>query len=169
MQFSIVQDEIRHMHLKRTRQIIGLLAFIIMLAACNDSVSVVKNACPESAQQYWKKFRSAVLKNKLNEIADMTHFPLEIRGMLDDSEKKIVSRQGFSKHFPQLLNTELGDYYQQPVITPAPSSMKALVSATTKLSPSFCSADSGQFRVGEWVFLLKPNGWGFVQAFVNES
>lgn len=158
------------MCLKRIFRTLGLLAFAATLAACSDSVPAAKNACPESAQQYWKQFRNAVLKNDLAAIAGMTHFPLEVRGELDDSPRKMVPRQDFSKHFPQLLNTEteLVDYSQQPPATSKHLSMKELVNATIKLHPSFCSTDGEQFGVGEWVFVLRPKGWGFVQAFTNE-
>ena len=158
------------MYSKRIFRTLGMLVFAVTLAACSDSVPAAKSACPESAQQYWKQFRSAVLKNDLAAITGMTHFPLEVRGELDDSPKKMVPRQDFNKHFPQLLNTEteLVHNSQQPATTSAHSSMKELINVTTKLHSSFCSTDGEQFGVGEWIFVLRPKGWGFVQAFTNE-
>lgn len=157
------------MRLPQTGRTVGVLLLAGMLAACSDPVPAAKDACPESAQVYWKKFRTAVMSDDLNAVAKATHFPLEVRGQLDDSPTKMVSRDDLGKYFPQLLNTELGSYFQQPVITPPPTSMKELVKATSQLHSSFCSEQGDQFGVGAWVFLLKPAGWRFVQAFVNES
>jgi hypothetical protein len=114
------------------------------------------------------KFRGAVIKNDLNAIAGMTQFPLEVWEARDNDEKEMVARVDFDRRFPELLNIDLGDQYQQPVLTPKPSSMKALVDATTRLPPSYCNAAGDQFRVGEWVFKSTSNGWRFAQAFVPD-
>lgn len=147
----------------RTCQILCLLAIATTLAACNDPVSAAKNTCPEGAQQYWKKFRGAVLKNDIDTIVAMTQFPFVIvKSIIDESDKVQVERAGFVKQFPQLLNID-------PGTSPTPSTMKQLTTSTKELSSSQCNALGSQFNVSLWFFQLTPDGWRFVRAYTEEN
>lgn len=154
----------------RTRRIVGLLLFAATLMACSDPAPAVKkNACPDSAQVFWKKFRTAVMSNDLNAVAGMTHFPLEVQNDMDSNNKKTVSQKDFAQRFPQLLNIEeLDDPSQQSATTTTLLSMKKVVKATAELPASACSGQGRQFNVGNWTFLLNPAGWRFVIAHSNE-
>ena len=167
------------MNLKHARHVFCQLVLVVTLVACDAPVSSnarvgadywakedLKNPCPESAQQYWKTFRSAVLKNDPNAVADMTHFPFLLSiGSLDHNRKDIyLSRKEFIALFPRLLPTEQG-------VTETITTMKEYVKAASMIpKPSkSCAADGGQFGVGNWIFWLKPEGWRFVQAGVDDE
>ncbi len=139
----------------------GQFAFMALMGAHLSSAAESSHACTDSAQQYWKTFRVAALKNNPALVADLSRFPFHLRGSLDDSEMRELARQDFIKVFPKLLKTD-------PGLSPTPSTMRAFARATTKLSPSFCNASGNQVRVRTWVFELEPEGWRFVQAFVED-
>jgi hypothetical protein len=87
-------------------------------------------------------------------IADLSLFPFKLRGTLDDSEARELSREDFIKLFPAFLKTD-------PGLAPTPTTMKTFVKRNTKLAQSFCNASGNQIRVGTWVFELRPEGWRF--------
>lgn len=149
------------------------------LTACTDpataptatpSASATKNStansCPDSAQQFWTKFRAAVLKDDFDALAAMTHFPLEVSGDEDDNPKKFIYRKNFKKHFTYLLNLNLhgGEYDPKP--KPIPTTMKEFVRAVAKLPR--CGGDGDYFYLGSMVFLLNPEGWRLVKVSSNE-
>jgi hypothetical protein len=118
-------------------------------------------SCIDSAQQYWKAFRIAAIRSNLSAVANMSQFPFELRGTLDESNKRQVLYKEFIRLFPTLLKTD-------PGLSPTPTTMKSLLTTTTRLLPSFCNSYGNQFRVGTWVFQLTPEGWRFVQAFIDD-
>ena len=125
------------------------------------AASEVGGSSIDSAQQYWRAFRLAAIQDKISIVADMISFPIEIRGVLDSSEHRQIARPEFIRLFPKLLKTD-------PGLAPTPTTMISLVNSTPQLSPSFFNSHRNQFRIGSWVFQLKPEGWRFVQAFIDE-
>lgn len=117
--------------------------------------------CHASAQKYWTAFRAAALQQDPSALARLSKFPFAVSGALDDSGKREVTREKFAEIVPVLLGTD-------PGLSPQPTTMKDLLRATTRLSPSSCNASGNQFRVGAWVFELTAEGWRFAQAFVDE-
>lgn len=143
-----------------------LAVLLSTLTACTDpataptaipSASATKNStansCPDSAQQFWTKFRAAVLKDDFDALAAMTRFPLEVRS--DYGAQKFIYRKNFNKHFTTLLSYELNSNYGS--IRPRPASRKELARAVTKLPE--CGEDGDYFYLGRMVFLLNPEGW----------
>lgn len=144
---------------QRTFQII--IPLVLLLAACNESVSSnpittsvsgdKPQACTEDAQRFWLKFRSAVLKDDMNAIADMTRFPLEVGISTLDEKPLFITRAEFRKLFPKFSDTE-----------------KTLARATDKLPPSACIGRGRHFYVGEWLFGQNPITWQLVYAETDE-
>ena len=162
------------MHLKRSFQVIVplIISSMLMLAACTESESTPVSAsteskvCPESAQQFWKKFRAAVLKDDMNALADMTQFPLEVGGDMDNNPKKFVYRKNFNKHFSYLLSLDMHGNEYDPNPKPIPATMKDFAKAVTDVS-LLCRPSNRQLNVGTWTFLSKPDGWRLM--FVNSN
>lgn len=149
-----------------------LIAVLLLatLTACTDPASAPASSastsadtyysmkpCPESAQQFWTKFRAAVLKDDFDAAAAMTHFPLEVIGDADDRPTKFIHRKNFNKHFAYLLNLDLGGNQYEPNPKPMPKTMKEFTKAVTK--PPECGGNGSQFRMGKLAFLLEPEGW----------
>ena len=162
------------MHLKRTFQIIVLLIIssVFLLAACTEpvstpvSTSTESKVCPESAQQFWKKFRSAVLKEDMNALADMTHFPLEVYTSTESFSERSLYRNNFNKHFTYLLNLGLGGHEFDPYPKPIPASMKEFARAVSKLEE--CVDGGTRFQLGMWMFQLYPEGFRFTAVAPND-
>ncbi|WP_295428666.1 hypothetical protein [uncultured Thiodictyon sp.] len=136
-------------------------AILVLFGLHTLSAMSAETACNASAEQYWKTFRNAVLQNDLSTIVNLSSFPFEVRGILDENTKRTILREEFHKLFPSLLEAD-------PGMSPTPTTMKWLLNTATSLSPSFCNAYENQFRVGTWVFELTSDGWRFIQAFVDE-
>ena len=153
--------ESRNMNLRKAYAVFSLCVLLMATGFYTTAASETSVSCPNSAQQYWEKFRGDVLGHNLPMITNQSQFPFELRGLLDESEKKQINRNDFIKVFPKLLSTD-------PGLSPTATTMKSLVITTSRLSPSFCNAYGNQFRVGTWVFELKPEGWRFVQAFIDD-
>lgn len=141
------------------RLILALL--LSTLTACTEA-----NSCPDSAQQFWAKFRAAVLKDDFDALAAMTHFPLEVSGDADNSPKKYVYRKNFSKHFSYLLNLDMDGNEYEPNPKPIPATMKEFARAVTRVPR--CGGDGDYFYLGTLVFLLKPDGWRLVDVNSND-
>ena len=143
---------------------ISLFVMLTVLGACDASVSAAKTTCSVDAQQYWKKFRTAVLLNKVNEVAELTQFPFIVSSGIVDADRKNTSIQSaeFIKRYPLLLT-------QDPGLSIEPSTMMELIKSNEKLSESFCAPDGGQFRIGDWVFQSRSKNWRFVQAYVGDE
>lgn len=120
------------------------------------------SSCDGSAQSYWSKFRSAVLSEGVDSIVDMTLFPFELRGTLDNSEKRKLSRSEFKKLFPTLINSD-------PGTTAEPSTMGELIDETKRIPARSCAQSGNQFSIGTWLFKKDSGGWRFVQAILEEQ
>ncbi len=141
--------------------VISQSVFVVLIGLLALSAMSAESSCSKSAQEYWKTFRIAVLEDDLSMIANLSRFPFEVRGILDESDKRTILREEFSTIFPALLKTD-------PGMSATPTTMKSLLKSTIYLSPSFCNTYQNQFRVGTWVFELTPEDWRFVQAFFDE-
>lgn len=149
---------------KRHCKIIQLLLTALLINLYSMTGNAADEACTNSAQQYWAKFRGAVLESNVEAVANLTRFPFMVSsGMLDDERKnKSISRQEFIALYPQLLISD-------PGIKLTPTTMWDLINENKQLTPAFCTSGGGQFRVGDWVFRLKDNKWKFQQVYyVND-
>ena len=141
---------------------LSLIMALPVVTACSGAGSEeTKAACPDNAQQYWTAFRAAAIRGDAYAVSNTTRFPFVVNAVLDETEAQHIARKDFPGVFPKLLEAD-------PGTSPAPTTMKSFLSATPRLSRSFCNTHGNQFRVGTWVFELTPQGWLFVQAFVDE-
>jgi hypothetical protein len=114
-----------------------------------------------TAQDFWTGFRAAIAQNNAVSVARLAQFPFEVRSALNENESRRVSEAQFVELFPKLLNTDSG-------MTAIPTTMQVYLTSTPVLSPAACSANENQFRIGAWLFELKPDGWRFVRAYVDD-
>lgn len=139
---------------------LGLL-ILTMTHAATSSAAPPVYTCPDSAQKFWKEFRQAALQSDLPALSRMTHFPLKVRGDLDDSPTKQISQSEFNKIFPVLQKTN-------PGMGEGSTSMKTYINKNETLPPTSCNKYGNQFRVGSWVFVVENNTWLLTQAFTEE-
>lgn len=157
-----------------------LIAVLVLatVTACSDPASAPASSastsadtyysrkpCPESAQQFWTKFRAAVLKDDFNAVASMTHFPLEVYTSTNDFSERLLYRNNFNKHFAYLLNLGLGGEFD-PYPKPAPTSMKEFARAVSKIDA--CTDRGTRFQMGMWMFRMYPAGFRFTGVAPND-
>jgi hypothetical protein len=118
-------------------------------------------ACGEDAQKFWQTFRGAALKGQAEKIADLSVFPFELRGTLDGDPPRKLTRVEFARTWPSLLNSD-------PGVTAKATSMRAFIKLHVRLLTKFCEVGGRGFRVGNWVFEIRPDGWRFVRAFSGD-
>ncbi len=140
------------------------LIAVFMLVICNVSIAADDQICTDSAQQYWAKFRNAVLQSDVDGVANLSQFPFIVSSGLQDSDRKNkpTSRADFISIYPLLL-------IKDPGLSLKPSTMWDLISNSKKLTPDFCTSGGGQIRVGDWVFQLKDGKWRFVQVYIDNE
>lgn len=136
----------------------GILIISIILSVTGPGSA--ENICPDSAQQYWKKFRQAVLQSNSPELTSMVQFPLEVRGSLDDSKSRKIIKDRFNKILSELLATD-------PGLSVEPTTMGKYIQGVETLPVSSCNKRGNQFRVGSCVFELNNNQWYLVLAFID--
>ncbi len=119
------------------------------------------SACPDSAQHYWKAFRQSVLRGDHVAVTQATRFPFEVRGTLDESDRRLIDQKDFASLLPALLKAD-------PGLFPQPSTMRSLLKASSRLKPSACNVQGDQLRVGVWVFERTPEGWRFVRGYLDQ-
>ena len=164
MKFQTVSAMSCHMARARTCALACALACAWLCAigvAQPAAAAHTAGPCTEAAQTYWKTFRQAVQRNDAVRLADLAAFPFDIKPTLDSTETRQVAREEFIRLVPGLLKTN-------PGLTANPTSMQRFTQTHRRLSASFCNAQGNQVRVGAWLFQLKPQGWRFVQAVVDE-
>jgi len=137
----------------------GILLITITLPAV--SLAQPNKSCPDKAQAFWKEFRQAALQPDITTLANMVHFPLEVRGTLDDSPSRQINKDEFNKILPELLATD-------PGMSAIPTTMKNYIQDIETVQKKACNKRGSQFRVGSWVFVKKNSNWLLVQAFVEE-
>lgn len=133
----------------------------LLIALSAQVTAAAEAGCPDSANKFWKTFRQVVLKGDKRRIASYVHFPFEMRGALDSSGVRRVSRDDFPAKLSLLTKAD-------PGMLPTPSTMAELVRSTPELQPRSCSPEGNEFRVGAWQFELMPQGWRFVRAYVGD-
>ena len=136
----------------------GILLVSILFTA--SGITNAQTTCPDNAQQFWKKFRHAVLQSDSPILTNMVQFPLEVRGTLDDSKASQINKDAFSKILPELLSTD-------PGLSAEPTTMNNYIQSVESLPASSCNMHGNQFRVGSWVFSEQNNRWLFTQAFIE--
>lgn len=144
----------------RIRKIINTCILLIAVTSSANCTATQDVPCADKAQQFWKTFRQAAMEANSPALAKMTHFPLEIRGTLDDSQSRQISKEDFNKILPELLETD-------PGLKAEPTSMKKYIQYIETIPNTACNQYGNQFRVGSWVFVLQDGNWLLMKAFIE--
>ena len=110
-----------------------------------------------NADQFWLKYRKAILSNRTKEISDMTRFPFEVRGIVDTDPVKYYDR----KRFPPILTRILiqrqilpsGGRFIEKTMLQVVEEKRGLV-PQDYLTPEFLRVEQLEFQRirGHWLF-----------------
>ena len=114
---------------------------------------------------YWKHFRQAVLSNNRDQLAELTRFPLRVRGTTDLEAEKKIGKAEFPRYIDLLL--------KQPIYSTASGGgmqsrtlyqmVKEQESLPKKAKVAVSSARFEQFE-----FALVGGRWLLVRAYLEE-
>lgn len=115
---------------------------------------------------FWGQFRQAVIEKKIDQVAALTQFPLEIHGTLDSQKIKKISREEFSEWFIKLLEQPI--YSVKSDGTPLKSrTMEQVIRDQINL-PSKNKSSKNRFRFEQFQFEQIEGQWRLVLAYWEE-
>ena len=117
------------------------------------------------AKIFWRAFRQAVLDGNTAEIASMTRFPFEVRGVDDSDPVKRFNRQEFPAKFWQVVSQQVIVMTGKEVIEKKMIQVineKQDLSAVDMATPDF-------FTVELFTFHLIKGRWLFTRAYLEQS
>jgi len=110
---------------------------------------------------FWNDFRTAALAEDIGRVAELTRFPLEVRGP-DDSDPVVTrDRNGFAATFKQVLSQDSGARAERETV-------KQFLERTRELPRNARSGES-LARVGNFVFRRIDNRWLLVRIYLAET
>ena len=115
--------------------------------------------CRASAQTFWESFRQAAATGDSAGLAELSRFPLQIEGTLDE-ELEPLARNAFESRVPGLLAADTGlkeDSYPQ----------RQLVADTAQAPDVECLGAAGAFRVGSMAFERSDGAWHLVKIYME--
>ena len=113
----------------------------------------------EDFATFWKTFREAVLSYDTAQLMNLTVFPLEYRGTLDDDPVVKISQNQFAKIFSLFLNQWHGGDLEG---TRELDYVKKIVNPSDQ-------AVNGEISVGNMVFYEKDGKWKLGFLYLNNE
>lgn len=134
-----------------------LLIVLISLTASAAEIEV-------SGNQFWHKFRQAVLANKVDQISSLTRFPFEVRGPDDSDPVKNYNRKSFGGIFKRVV--------VQPVLLPSngnfiTKSMLQVIDDKKEITDKDYMIPEA-FQVEQFEFQRIRGQWFFTRAYLEE-
>ena len=145
--------------MKRYRVNYKFLSFLLVYTvACS-----AQNTSP-LPQQFWSEYRQAVIDNDMNKLADLTQYPLEIRGVDDSQPSTFYKRNQFAEIFTKALQQDVIELNGDQVITK--TTKDKIIASETLVESDMMTKDS--FRVDQLVFENKNGKWMLVRVYLEE-
>lgn len=139
----------------------SILTFIVIASIFAVSFPIHIYA-EQTVDQFWMKFKTAVLKDDKNAVANMTKFPL----LMPYGIKTVRTKADFIKRYDQILNNEADAKrcFQAQKIEKEENSKRYFVNCTFKDEP-----ESSDNRPIYYYFEKNKSGWKFtVLDNINE-
>jgi hypothetical protein len=111
---------------------------------------------------FWDAFRNAVLHDDSARAADLTKFPLEVRGETDDEPPTHVGREQFDATLHKLLMQDSG-------ARPEGETVGRFLAREDAVDSSSLEPDGNAARVGDFVFERGPKGWQLVRVYLRSE
>ncbi len=108
-------------------------------------------------QTFWSEFRAAVVRDDRLAISELTRFPFEARGSLDDAPKARWERSHFLEQIEPLMLQDAG-------MSTEAETMRAYVA---RVHPP---VDTGgaSVHIGDFLFQRIEGEWRWIGAYVQE-
>lgn len=115
-------------------------------------------------QKFWTEFRAAVMERDSAKLAQMTTFPLEVRGVDDGQPTVYYNKQQFAQAFERVLSQPIFTRKGGEVVT---STMRDAVRATEAINQAHMMTKDS-FRVEQLVFERKDKQWKLSRVYLEE-
>jgi hypothetical protein len=129
------------------------------LACAPASSESQPRAAGEDFQAFWTGFRTAALANRTQDIAAMTRFPFEEKGVVDGIEPVSHTREAFLDRWNSLIAQDSGV---------GSSTMREFVAANAAVPERAVAPSGGNARMGMFEFERTSQGWRFTAAYVAD-
>lgn len=133
-----------------------LVIFLYHAAGCSAVTS------DTDFQVYWGKFRAASLTSDYFALANLTKFPLEVKGVDDSSPVLVFGKNELDKIFPKLMAQTIYQYKGENLIE---TTLKDVLLKTEKV---VFNADDTNIRIEQFEFKLINGKWFLIRAYLEE-
>ena len=114
-------------------------------------------------QLFWSKFKAASLANDYSTLEKMIHFPLQVKGVVDDMPIESYSKNELRKIYPKLMMQTVSHYDGADKFIDM--SFADLIKTIDKVN---VGVDDKYIRVEQFEFDLIDGRWYLVSAYLEE-
>lgn len=114
-------------------------------------------------QLFWNKFKAASLANDYPALEKLIHFPLEVKGVVDDIPIEKYGKNDLRKIFPKLMMQTVSHYDGADKFIDMP--FADLIKTIDKVD---AAVEDKHIRVEQFEFDLIDGKWYLVSAYLEE-
>ena len=139
----------------------GRVPMFVLLAVVVAGCSAA-SAPAEDFPTFWSAFRAAALADKVDQLASLARFPVEVRGPNDTDPVVTQGREAFAETFTQVLKQDSG-------ARPEPESVRQFLERTPEVGQGDVEPDGRAARVGDFVFERIGDRWLLVRVYLDNG
>jgi hypothetical protein len=142
-------------HLKLLVGIIMMLALPTIVFPGQESPDV---------KDFWHSFRQAVLRNSIDQVSALTHFPFEVRGPDESDPIVFYDRKGFRNIFKRVVVQPV--YVRSNGKSLVKSMLQVIEEKTDIIPADYLTSESMQIE--QFEFQRIKGRWCFTRAYLEE-
>jgi hypothetical protein len=139
-------------------------AVISLLLACCALAQQNERKNTDDIQQFWTKFRAAILSEDKEKVAALTKFPFEVRGPDDSDPLVYYDKNGFLGILDEILNQPV---HQMKGSNLNSTTMGEIVRNKTEVLDKEIISENFA-RVDLFTFVKEKNRWLFNRAYFEK-
>ena len=142
-----------------------LIMFLVSIF-CSATVTAkdLTAAEAQSFNQYWDKFRQAIVNENLDEVTKLTQFPFQTRGTNGSDSTVKYDKSSFITIFKKIIDQKIYAFNNQQLV---PLSMKEVVANAENISKEHLIKDD-LARVEQFTFVKIGGHWYFERAYISD-
>ena len=152
-----------------------LLLFALFTLSCNNASkesqktidsftkSQDKIEKPDDFQSYWIEFREAIIKSDSLKLLELTEFPLNSHGVMDEDPQILINKDNFYYFLKVCLNEDTGMSISSETM------LDYIIKTTTLEEGRLYSKVDDWCRVSSMEFKLINNKWKLTLIYFNTA